>query len=298
MFGPSRPLPPTQALRAFEAIDRLGSATAAAREMNLTQSAVSRQLRTLEEQLGVTLFHREGRALRLTPQAQEFARTVRDALDRIAQGALALRLAPRGGALHLAILPGFGMRWLVPRLPDFAKAHPDVTIDMTTRLHPFTFAAEPFDAAIHFGRPETWPGTRALRLMDEAVRPLAARALVPDGPLPPEDLIRLPLLHMQSRPNTWPRWFAAQGVQMGPLPGPAFDQFSTLAQAALYGLGVALLPDYLTEVERDEGTLVEASDRPPAVLGSYHLVWPEDRPPSPALEAFRDWMAASVGGGT
>ncbi|MBS0122575.1 LysR substrate-binding domain-containing protein [Thetidibacter halocola] len=294
MTGPIRPLPPTQALRALEALDRLGSATAAAAEMNLTQSAVSRQLKTLEDQLGVALFHREGRALRLTPQAHEFAQTVRGALDRIAQGAMALRLTPRGGALSLAILPGFGMRWLVPRLPDFARLHPDVTVNMATRLRPFSFAAEPLDAAIHFGRPEAWPGTRHLNLMHEAVRPLAAPGLLTAGPLEPAALMRLPLLHLESRPNAWPRWFAAQGAVTGPLPGPAFDQFGALIQAALYGLGVALLPDYMTIRERRDGALVDATDRPPAVLGAYHLVWPDDRAESASLRAFLDWIATEA----
>lgn len=289
-----RPLPPMQALRALEALDRLGSATAVAAELNLTQSAVSRQLKTLEEQLGAVLFLRDRRALRLTPQAREFAATVRAALDRIADGALALRLDPRGGALSLAILPSFGMRWLVPRLPDFARRHPDVTVNMTTRLRPFSFAAENLDAAIHFGRPEIWPATHHMPLMEEAVRPLAAPALLPDGPVSPDRVARLPLLHIQSRPNAWARWFAAQGIEPGTLPGTRFDQFTTIVQAACHGLGVALLPDYLTQEERAAGRLVAATPADPVPLGTYHLVWPDDRPEPPALQAFRDWLATQT----
>lgn len=288
------PLPPTQSLRALEALDRLGSVTAAASEMNLTQSAVSRQLKTLEDQLGIALFIREGRGLALTDRARGFAQTTREALDRLSQGVMALRMAPRGGALSLAILPGFGMRWLVPKLPDFARDHPDVTINMTTRLQPFAFASEPIDAAIHFGRPEAWPGTRNLPLMQEPVRPLAAPSRLRSGPLPPSALIQQPLLHLQSRPNAWLRWLSAHGVQSGPLPGPVFDQFGALIQAALYGLGVALLPDYMTERERADGSLVDASDQVPLVLGTYHLVWPDDRPPSPALAAFLGWLETAA----
>ncbi|MCC1492658.1 LysR substrate-binding domain-containing protein [Cognatishimia sp. F0-27] len=286
-----RTLPPLPALRALEALDRLGSATAVAEELDLTQSAVSRQLKTLEAQLGVTLFLRDRRALRLTPQARDFAATCRDALDRIAQGALALRLDPSGGALHLAILPSFGMRWLVPRLPDFARRHPDVTVNMTTKLRPFAFADAPYDAAIHFGSPDAWPGTRHLRLMPERVRPLAARALLPDGPVSLEALARLPLLHIQTRPDAWKTWFTAQGVDPGPLPGTSFDQFTTILQAAIHGLGIALLPDYLSETDRASGALVPAADSAPMTLGAYHLIWPDDRPASAALTAFRDWLA-------
>jgi DNA-binding transcriptional LysR family regulator len=289
-------LPSIAGLRALEALDRLGSATAAAEELGLTQSAVSRQLRTLEDQLGASLFLRDRRALRLTPQAQDFARDVRAGLDRIAQGALALRLAPMGGALSLAILPSFGMRWLIPRLPDFARRHPEVTVDLATRLRPFAFSAEPFDAAIHHGAPD-WPGTDHLTLMADRSRPLAAPGLLPDGPVSIARLARLPLLHMQTRPHAWQRWFEAQGRRPGPLPGPAFDQFTTMIQATLHGLGVALLPDYLTETERASGALVPAFDAAPVSLGAYHLVWPSDRPVSPALAAFRDWLAIQAGDG-
>lgn len=287
-----RPLPPLTALRALEALDRLGSATEVAEELNLTQSAVSRQLKTLEEQLQAPLFLRDRRALRLTPQAEGFAATVRDCLDRLTEGALALRLDPTAGALRLAILPSFGMHWLVPRLPGFARAHPDVTINMATRLKPFNFATEPFDAAIHFGtRP--WPGTQALPLMDEAVQPLASPALVPE-PLPPADLAALPLLHIQSRPRAWAHWFEAQGAQPPRSPGTSFDQFPTIAQAATHGLGVALLPDFLSEADRAAGRLVPASTRPAIVLGRYDLVWPSDRPMPPALQLFRDWLQTDL----
>lgn len=288
-----RPLPPMPALRALEALDRLGSATAVAEEMNLTQSAVSRQLKTLEEQLGVDLFLRDRRALRLTPQAGAYAQAVRAALEHLSEAGIALRLDPSGGALRLAILPSFGMHWLVPRLPGFARAHPQVTINMATRLKPFSFATEPFDAAIHFGtRP--WPGTEALILMHEVVQPLASPALVP-SPLPPEQLTRLPLLHIESRPRAWAHWFAAQGIEPGRLPGTSFDQFPPMAEAAAHGLGVALLPDFLTDADRRDGRLVPVSEHAPVSLGSYALVWPTDRPMPPALRLFRDWLAQTVG---
>ena len=284
-----QPLPPMTALRALEALDRLGSATAAAEELNLTQSAVSRQLKSLETHLGVPIFLRDRRALRLTPQAETYALAVRDTLDRLVQAGLALRLDPTGGALNLAILPSFGMRWLVPRLPDFARRHPDITINMSTRLHPFDFTSENFDAAIHFGRPETWPGTDHLSLSEETGRPVAAPAML-DGPLPADALARLPLLHIQSRPRAWARWFEAQGTKPGSASGTSFDQFSTLLQAAVHGLGVALLPDDLSEADRAAGRLIAASDAPPFILGQYHLVWPRDRAPGSALRAFIDWL--------
>ncbi|MEQ5869019.1 LysR family transcriptional regulator [Sagittula sp. NFXS13] len=291
-----RPLPPLTALRALEALDRLGSATEVAEEMNLTQSAVSRQLKTLEEQLDAPLFLRDRRALRLTPQAETYAQVVRESLDSLTEGALALRLDPAAGSLRLAILPSFGMHWLVPRLPDFARAHPDVTINMTTRLKPFNFASEPFDAAIHFGTRQ-WSATQSLRLMDEAVQPLASPLLVPE-PITPAALADMPLLHIQSRPRAWTHWFEIQGLRPARLPGTSFDQFPTIAQAAAHGLGVALLPDFLSTQDRSAGRLVPATNLPSVHLGRYDLVWPTDRPMPPALRLFRDWLAQIVASDT
>ncbi len=284
-----RLLPPLAALRALEALDRLGTATAAAQELALSQSAVSRQLQTLEDHLGLPLLIREKRSLQLTAEAKVYAATIRTALGSIANASMALRVNPVGGSLSLAILPSFGMRWLVPRLPDFARRHPEVTINLTTRLKPFSFAAEPFDAAIHFGA--DWTGTDSLLLMREQVLPVCAAALLPDGPARIAQLARLPLLHIQTRPDAWRDWFCLHGPDPGALPGTTFDQFTTIIQGALHGLGVALLPDYLIETELLSGTLKRATDTAPVNLGAYHLVWPQDRAPGPALTKFRDWLS-------
>jgi len=284
-----RLLPPLGALRAIEALDRLGTAAAAASELNLSQSAVSRQLQTLEDHLGAPLLIRDRRSLGLRPEARDYAATVREALAQIANASVALRMGARGGGLSLAILPSFGMRWLVPRLPDFTRRHPEVTINLTTRLRPFNFASEPFDAAIQFG--DGWENTHRLELMREEVLPVCAPALLPQGPAPLDRLVRLPLLHIQTRPEAWRDWFRHHGSDSGPLPGTTFDQFTTILQGALHGLGVALMPDYLVNEGLANGTLIRAADVAPVSLGAYHLVWPADRTPSPALDRFRDWLA-------
>lgn len=177
MIAPRRFLPSTGALMAFEAVARLGSATAAAQELSLTQSGVSRQLRSLETQIGAALVQREGRALVLTPVGREYARTVREILHRLAAASVAARTNPDGGTLNLAILPAFGMHWLAPRLQDFARTHPEVTVNLSTRLAPFDFRASRFDAAIHFGRAD-WPRADHLPLMPETVVPVCAPGLL------------------------------------------------------------------------------------------------------------------------
>ena len=152
--GPRRFLPSLPLLSAFEAAARTGSITAAAKELSLTQGAVSRQVKALEEQLEVELFHRERQTIRLTVGGDAYAREIRDALRKISNASLNLRANPFGGTLTLAILPTFGTRWLAPRLPKFITGNPGITINLVTRLSQFDFRLEPVDAAIHFGRPE------------------------------------------------------------------------------------------------------------------------------------------------
>lgn len=294
MSLPRRFLPSIPALRALEALDRLGSATAAAEELNQSQSAVSRQLQALEDQLGVPLLVRRGRRLHLTPEAAAYASEIRGALNKIMQASLKLTVNPAGGSLNLAILPTFGMRWLVPRLPDFARAHPEITLNLSTRLKPFNFASEPFDAAIHFGNPD-WPGTHALRLKSEAVIAVCAPALLARGaPQAADDLRALPLLHIETRPEAWRAWFAAHGVTDISVSGTIYDQFATITQAALHGLGVALLPDYLAEQDLATGRLVAAWGGPTEMPGAYHLVWPVEKSRDAALGTFRDWLAGQA----
>jgi LysR family transcriptional regulator, glycine cleavage system transcriptional activator len=295
MIAPRRFLPSIASLRALEALERLGSVTAVAEELSLTQSAVSRQLQTLETQMGVPLILRDGRRMDLTPPARAYVVEVREALHQIAQASLRLRVQPRGGSLDLAILPTFGMRWLVPRLADFARLHPDVTINMATRLAPFNFATQPFDAAIHYGDAD-WPATDHMLLRSESVvavctPDLAARRRLHQA----ADLLSMPLLHIETRPRAWADWFAAHGVAQDLPAGTLYDQFSTITQAALHGLGVALLPDYLAEQDLAAGRLVLAYGGSTRTRGNYYLVWPRSKAQDSALTLFRDWLHTQTG---
>ena len=295
MIAPRRFLPSIASLRALEALDRLGSATAVAEELSLTQSAVSRQLQTLEAQMGVPLILREGRRMELTAPARAYVIEVREALQQIAQASLRLRVQPRGGSLDLAILPTFGMRWLVPRLADFARLHPDVTINMATRLAPFNFATQAFDAAIHYGNAD-WPGTENMLLRTESVVAVCTPELAARRPLrQAADLRALPLLHIETRPSAWADWFASHGVTVEVPQGTVYDQFATITQAALHGLGIALLPDYLAEPDLAAGRLVQAFGGPTRTRGSYFLVWPRNKSQDNALRLFREWLATQTG---
>ncbi|WP_082536939.1 MULTISPECIES: LysR family transcriptional regulator [unclassified Aureimonas] len=302
MQTPRRFLPSIALLSAFEAVARTGSVTAAARELSLTQGAVSRQIKLLEAQLGTPLFTRERQTVRPTPAGEAYARDIRDALRRISAASLNLRANPLGGTLNLAILPTFGTRWLAPRLPDFLARHPGISVNLSTRLVAFDFRLDTMDAAIHFGAAD-WGGAEHLTLMAEDVLPMASpdvarRHFGAPGPASRSDiaenpaaLLGLPLLHLTSRPDAWERWFAARGIAAEGVTGMLLDQFATISAAAMSGLGVALLPTFLVAEELRRGELVPLAATPFRPAERYHLVWPPERAAYPPLAAFRAWIA-------
>ncbi|NPC58339.1 LysR family transcriptional regulator [Caenimonas sp. S4] len=277
-------------LAAFESAARLQSFTASAAELHLTQSAVSRQIRSLEDLLGAELFVRERQTVRLTAAGEAYAHEIRRALQQIATATLGFRANPQGGTLNLAILPTFGTRWLAPRLPKFQTAHPGITINLSTRLAPFDFQRDPLDAAIHFGSPE-WSGAKLDFLMKETVVPACSPELRARFKLRnPADLLAAPLVHLVSRPDAWERWLRAAGVEFDEVHGMLVDQFAVAAQAAIAGLGVALLPTFLIEAELARQDLVLAVDKPMKSADNYYLAWPVSRETYPPLQAFRQWI--------
>ncbi len=294
MLAARRFLPSLSLLTAFEAAARTGSITSAARELNLTQSAVSRQIKALESQLGVDLFLRERQTIRLTVAGDGYAREIREALRRISSASLNLRANPHGGTLNLAILPTFGARWLAPRLGRFLASNPGITINLVTRLSPFDFRLDSIDAAIHFGD-AVWPGAELRLLMQEETIPACSPAFKHDHAISqPADLLNVSLLHLNTRPDAWERWFTETGVAFDSVHGMLFDQFATASQAAVGGLGVALLPTFLIQDELARGDLVAAVDRTMQSAQRYYLAFPRERAAYPPLVAFRDWIIGEL----
>jgi LysR family transcriptional regulator, glycine cleavage system transcriptional activator len=294
MLPARRFLPSLSLLTAFEAAARTGSITAAARELDLTQSAVSRQIKALENQLGVELFLRERQTIRLTVAGDGYAREIREALRRISSASLNLRANPHGGTLNLAILPTFGARWLAPRLGQFLAANPGITINLVTRLSPFDFRLDSIDAAIHFGD-AVWPGAELTLLMQEETVPACSPAYRHDHAIAtPADLLNVSLLHLTTRPDAWERWFTENSVVFESVHGMLFDQFATASQAAIGGLGVALLPTFLIQDELARGELVPAVDRPMRSAQRYYLAFPRERAAYPPLVAFREWIVREL----
>lgn len=290
-----RLLPSTRALVAFDAVVRHGSVTRAADELLLTQSTVSRIIRALEDQLGQALFVRERKRLIPTPAALAYARDVGRALDTIQRASTALVANPDGGTISLAVLPTFGARWIGPRLGGFLGDHPGISVTLSTRIKPVDFATEGFDAATVFSaQPPT--GLRHVKLFDERVTACAAPGLLSEDALSdPAQLLDQTLLYLETRPGDWADWFAAQGQPgLEPRAAMMMDQFSMMIQAAISGIGIALLPRYIAEVEIAEGRLVSLFQPSVPMRGSYRLIWPPERDAFPPLAALRDWLCAEA----
>lgn len=286
-------IPTTSALIAFEAVARNGSFTKAAEEMSLTQSAVSRQVRALEEQIDCVLFERGSRQVSLTDAGQRYAAEISRALMTIRDATIQVGSKGQNQVLNLAILPTFGTRWLMPRIPRFVSRHPGITLNFATRIGRFDFAADGLDAAIYHGRPD-WPGVRCTLMMREVVVPVASPGFVARNPgLSPGELLKLPRLSMKSRPNAWSRWFEAHGIEAREDSGMSFEHFSTLAQACIGGMGVALMPEILIARELAQQELVPVGE---SALNdaAYYFAEPVRKDSGAAADLFRQWLLDEV----
>lgn len=286
-----RKIPSTAALVAFESAARHQSFTKAAEELALTQSAVCRQIAALEAFLGVELFRRTRRGVRLTEEGLSYGRRIAAQLDAVERDTLAVMGQQGSTSLELAVVPTFATQWLLPRLKDFQRRHPEVTVNLTNRTRPFLFADTEFDAALYFGDAD-WPGTAADFLMRENPVPVCSPELIaPHRNLDARAIAALPLLQQSTRPYAWRQWFGSLGLQIeGDMRGPRYELFSMLAQAAMHGMGVALIPPLLIQRELAEGRLIVPLEHAYLSDKAYYLIVPERKAESAALRAFRDWL--------
>jgi DNA-binding transcriptional LysR family regulator len=289
-------VPSISLLEAFEASARHASFTRAAHELHLTQSAVSRQVQSLEALLQVTLFHRSGRSIRLTEIGAGYAREIRAALVQI-RGATARTIAFRTGvgSLHLAILPTFGSKWLLPRLNDFQTRHPGVLIHIHSRITPFEFSESGMDAAITAGM-GPWPGLIAHPLLEDDRVLIASPKLLDQKPLTcPEDLYGHTLLGVSTRPHAWQDWFIAHGLSLRKMQqGTLFEFTAHLIQAVVAGMGVGVVTRVLVEEDlRQSNLAIPFADSVPG-RHRYCLVHPPEKDGFPPLIAFREWLLDQV----
>jgi LysR family glycine cleavage system transcriptional activator len=289
----ARFLPPLNALRAFEAAARLLSFTRAAEELNVTQAAVSHQIKALEERLGVTLFKRMNRALLLTDAGQAYLPAVRDAFDGLARATALLMKRDRTGALTVSVLPSFAAKWLVPRLGRFREHHPEIDVRLSTDHQMVDLTREDVDVAIRYGQGD-YPGLDCVRFLGEDVFPVCSpRLLQGRHPLrKPDDLRFHTLLHDDFRID-WRLWLLAAGVKgVDPDRGPAFTDSSMVVQAAVEGQGIALARSVLADQDLACGRLVKPFDVSMPARWAYYIVCPIATRDNPKIVAFRNWLLA------
>jgi LysR family transcriptional regulator, glycine cleavage system transcriptional activator len=293
-------LPSITCLQSFESVARHGSISRAAVELNLTQSAVSRQILQLEELLDVALFERVRQRVIITDAGKLYLSSIKKILiDLKTSTSQVMACGGTTNLLNLAVLPTFATCWLMPRLSRFLKRHPDTTVNFSTRTTQFDFCIEPFDAAIHYGS-RSWPGGVAHHLMDEDTVPVCSPKYETAHRIrKPADLAQTVLLHQSTRTDAWAEWFDIVGVEHAqPRRGPRYEQFAMIAQAAVCGLGVALLPKILIEDELARGRLSVLFAHSIRSANSYYVVVPDDKTPSPVTTAFIHWILseAKLGG--
>lgn len=291
-------LPSLNGLRAFEAAARHLSFTLAAAELNVTQTAISHQIRRLEEELGLRLFVRQNRALALTPEARDYLPGVRAAFNDLRLATDRLLRKDDDKVLTVSTLASLAAKWLLPRLTDFQEQHPGIDVRITTSTSLIDFQRDNVDAAIRYGRGQ-WPGLRADWLMADELFPVCSPSLLRgDKPLRrPEDLRSHPLLHTSNaNSDDWRLWLTAAGLpaDIAKQPGITFDMIFMTIQAAIDGIGVAMGRTSYVQDDIAKGRLVVPFKITLPADAGFYVVAPEGRREAGKLAAFRQWVIAAA----
>jgi LysR family glycine cleavage system transcriptional activator len=291
-------LPSLNGLRAFEAAARHLSFTQAASELNVTQTAISHQIKRLEEELGVRLFIRQNRSLTLTQQAQEYLPGIRAAFNDLRLATDRLLRKDDDHVLTVSTLASLAAKWLLPRLTAFQEEHHGIDVRITTSTSLVDFQRDNVDAAIRYGRGQ-WAGLRADWLMADEVFPVCSPALLKgEKPLKcPEDLKDHQLLHTSNaNSDDWRLWLTAAGLpaDLSKRPGITFDMIFMTIQAAIDGIGVAMGRTSYVRDDIAKGRLVVPFKIALPADAGFYLVSPQGRRDPPKLAAFREWLVASA----
>jgi LysR family glycine cleavage system transcriptional activator len=293
------PLPPLKSLRYFAAAARHLSLSKAADELHVTHSAVSHQIKALEEFLGTKLFRRQGRGLRLTEAGQSYWPQVQDCFDKLSDASLRLARNRTAGPLTVTCMPSFAARWLVPHLGRFRERHPDIDVRLAADERVVDFARDDVDIAIRHGLGK-WPGVLTDRLLAEQHFPVCSPKLLEDSGAirTPADLIKHTLLRDYDwRGNFWVDWLRAAGLGEVDLKHAlSFNNSALMLQAAIDGLGVALTQQILVADDLKAGRLVKPFDLQIETEYSYWIVMPPQYRERPKVAAFRNWLLEEIHG--
>lgn len=286
------PLPPLQTLRAFEAAGRRLSMTLAAEELHLTHGAVSRQIKTLEDHLGVQLFRRMTRRIELTEAGASFFSAITRLLSELTREAENVRRKNDSGRLVVSTGISFASKWLTQRLHRLMARHPDFDVQLEVTDNPVDFARKHVDVAVRYGDGR-YPHAAAERMMNETITPVCTLEYSHrmGGLHTPRELISCQLVHEIGMTATWEDWFAMMGVRAAPTRGPGYSHGSMSIEAAIRGEGVALGRSILVAEDLAAGRLVELfPEARLEVEWGYDLVYGQGNGANPKVCAFRDWM--------
>lgn len=296
-FFRRRRMPSLSALRAFEAAARHGSFRSAAEELNVTHSAISHQVKSLEEYLSVPMFLRGGRAIRLTEEGRILYPILREAFDSIMAGTDLLQRLQNRGALSIQVYVTMAVKWLLPRLNSFSKAHPEVQISLSTSHNHWDFARGDADAAILLVR-QQHTDLEYTFMGKEILFPVCAPSLLESGPplTKPEDLRNHCLLDVYPAENDWPDWLQAAGVaDVSPDPNrPRFDNYLLALEEAIAGEGVSLATQIFVDKDLQAGRLVIPFDFRVESRTPWCFVCQKERRNDPRIAKFRSWLMDAV----
>lgn len=285
-------LPSLKALQAFEAVARHSSFSKAADELAVTHGAVSRQVRSLEQHLGLILFRRTARGAELTERGEVLFRSANSAFNTLQAGVGAVLEHASGNTLSVSLSTSLALKWLVPRLPDFRAAHPDVSILLDTNDTVVDLHDGAIDVALRLGT-GNWPGVHAEQLVEDELVPVAAPSLLGSGvpPLPDEALLQLPLVHDDYNPG-WEQWFQRAGLIGADekLPGDRFRDTGVLIAAALDGQAAILVRRLLACDDLSAGRLVRLTGRTLPLEPSIYFVCRQGEQTRPLVRLFNDWL--------
>lgn len=294
-----RYIPSSTALKCFEASVRHLSFTRAAQELHLTQSAVSRQIRNLEEFLSRDLFIRLNKRLVLTGTGAAYYKEVVPLLDGMENACLRmLHREDEKTTLTISSLPTLASYWLMPRLAEFQRTHPQFQIKVRSLDDAAKIDPDSIDIILHYGG-DHWPRAVSHQLIQEKVVAVCSPELLESqlslqtkGEWKCADVVKFPLLHLSSRINAWPDWMVAQGLESGSFAGTSFAHFHMLLEAAKNSMGLAILPTILAESSIRRGELVTPFGEPVETPHEYLLSYPADKADLEQVVTFRDWLLA------
>jgi LysR family glycine cleavage system transcriptional activator len=288
-------MPPLNPLHVFEITARLGSFTKAAQKLRVTQPAVSRQVQTLENYLGVRLFERDKQGIRLTAVGEQFHRQISPAFQIIASASANLTATRKIEPLNVRTYTTFASKWLIHRLPSFYVTYPNIKLNISNVVAPVDFEKDNVDLAIQFGDGQ-WRGAESELLFKDLIQPVCSPKLLAKARLVElDDLKKVPMLHSHYRRTDWHDWLAAvHRTDLLSEDGISFSTSILTYQAAVEGVGVAMGQIHLLQNELRDGTLVPLFNAPFERRLAHYVVWPKNRPLNRKGRSFLSWLRKSA----